>query len=144
MRNTTCTICFKEFEPREGKLYCSNACKQKGYTDKKHHTFESQKKENEVINEKKKIEIHFPEFQKFNSKYPDTIPTFILYCFFRKNLTGVTDIEEVYNYIKAFDSEWWQDFWSDEKSIAKRKYNEFEENYFDDNFIVSFGALENK
>ena len=35
MRNNTCIICGKEFEPRKGKFYCSNTCRQKGYEDRK-------------------------------------------------------------------------------------------------------------
>ncbi|HEX7413377.1 MAG TPA: hypothetical protein VF411_04965 [Bacteroidia bacterium] len=106
MRNTACIICLKEFEPREGKFYCSNACKQKGYADKKNLSFENQKKEDETKSRQKQIEIYFPEYQKLKNKYPDTMDSFILYCFLRKNLIGVTDVAQVNNYLKTFDRHW--------------------------------------
>ena len=41
--------------------------------------------------------------------------------------------------IQTFDRNWWDNFWNDANSPAKRKYREFEEKYFGDEIIISFG-----
>ena len=137
MRNSSCIICFEEFEPRAGKLYCSNSCKQKGYADKKHQTVGDIDKEEKIKGFRKQIEVSYSEYQEFKKKYPDYIP-FLFYCFFRKNLIGVVSIDEIHEYIENYGSSWWDDFWNDEKSPARKKYKEFEERYFNDEFLVSF------
>lgn len=111
MRNNTCVICGSEFEPREGKLYCSNACKQKGYSDKKQQIGEHEEKEQEIRATRKQFQFYYLEFEEYRSKFPKGVSTFILYCFFRKNLTGVTAIQQVNNYIESFNGDWWDDFW---------------------------------
>ncbi|MGP8216481.1 MAG: hypothetical protein ACLQQ4_13010 [Bacteroidia bacterium] len=142
MRNNTCIICKTEFEPREGKIYCSNACKQKGYSDKKLQIGAQQAKEQEVKTARKQFQFFYPEYEEYKSKYPNDIDSFLLYCFFRKNLTGVTSIEQVYNYINSFTRNWWDEFWDNYDtgivSPQRKKYNEFQERYFGDEVIISF------
>lgn len=138
MRNTTCVICLKEFKPREGKLYCSNACKQKGYSDKKNQTNNTIVGDIKLNNIKKKYVIYFPEYQKYQETYPKDTISFIFYCFFRKNLIGVTDIKQVYDYINSFDDSWFDDLRRNEYSSAFKKYIEFEDKFLDDDFIISF------
>jgi hypothetical protein len=146
MRNRTCIICSNEFAPREGKLYCSNACKQKGHTDKKHEATEiaNMQREQEEKKAGKKFVIYFTEYQEYNKKYPDTfLKEFTLYCFFRKNWTGTFDKEKFRQYVNSFDDVWWDEFWdvngTYKVSAARKKYNEFQEKFFGgDEFIVSF------
>jgi hypothetical protein len=138
MRNTTCIICLQEFKPREGKLYCSNACKQKGYSDKKHQTTNTIINEIDLNNIKKKYIIYFPEFQEYQETYPNDIDSFIFYCFFRKNLIGVSDVKQVYDYIDSFEKSWFKDLWENENSSIYKKYKDFESKFLDDDFIISF------
>lgn len=143
MRNTTCVICLKEFKPREGKLYCSNACKQKGYTEKKYQTTNTIINDNDLNNIKKKYIIYFPEFQEYQEIYPNDVTSFMLYCFFRKNLISVTHINQVYDYINSFDSSFFEDLWENEYSSAYKKYKEFGDKFLDDDFIISFENQKN-
>lgn len=146
MRNNTCVICGTEFQPREGKLYCSNACKQKGYSDKKMQVGEREEKEQEIKTTRKQLQFYYYEFEQYKSKYPDGVGTFIIYCFFRKNLAGVISIEQVNKYIESFDSCWWNAFWGrtdwgeDTGTVApsRKKYLEFEATYFGDEVVISF------
>ena len=143
MRNTTCVICLKEFKPREGKLYCSNACKQKGYSEKKYQTTNTIINDNDLNNIKKKYIIYFPEFQEYQAAYPNDITSFIFYCFFRKNLIGITNIKQVYDYIDSFERSWFDEFWDNENSPAYKKYKEFELKFLDDDFTISFENQKN-
>ena len=136
MRNSTCVICFKEFEPREGKLYCSNACKQKGYADKKANSNAMNEKKEEQTKQEKKLQFYFAEYQEYIKKYPESIHSFLLFCFFRKNFVGAFNAEQFNEYIKSFPPDWWEDFWNKEDNPARKKYYEFEEKYFtNDNYI---------
>jgi hypothetical protein len=138
MRNSICVICLNEFKPREGKLYCSNACKQKGYLDKKRPKIEVIKKDVDLNNIKKKYIIYFNEFKEYKLAFPNDIDSFMLYCFFRKNLIGITDIKQVYDYINSFEESLIEDLWSNEYSSIYKKYKEFENKFLDDDFIISF------
>jgi len=138
MRNTTCIICLNEFKPREGKLYCSNACKQKSYSDKHHSEIKIEEKEKLQNSIKKQLEFSFTEFIEYTKKYDDGIKDFKFYCFFRKNILGTPSIEEIYSYIDNFDWDWWNDFQNDESSIARKKYNEFVAKFFSDDVSIYF------
>jgi|GEM_PF-4044298 hypothetical protein len=141
MRNSTCVICFKEFAPREGKLYCSNACKQKGYADNKLQAEATEKKTEERKVASKQLEISYADYQEYKKKYPNSMDSFLLFSFFRKNFTGVFSAEQFYNYINSFDLSWWEDFW-EEKSEAWKKYREYEAKYFGDEVVISFSEKE--
>ncbi len=138
MRNNTCVVCFKEFEPREGKLYCSNACKQKAFADRQQETGEIQEKEQEKQKIRKQLEFYLADFQDYKKKYPKSIDSFLIYCFFRKNFEGLFDAEQFHNYIETFEGWWWEEFWNDENSIAKKKFKEFEARFFSDEVKIYF------
>jgi hypothetical protein len=145
MRNSTCVICSKEFAPREGKLYCSNACKQKAYADKKNVAIVSDTDKEQEEKKKKQFTIYFPEYQEYSKKYPNNkLIEFPLFCFFRKNWIGEFDLIKFREYMKSYDSNFWEDFydsWNEGKiSPARKKYNQFQEQFFGgDDFIVAFG-----
>ena len=141
MRNTSCIICFKEFEPREGKLYCSNACKQKGYSDKKENQIKINEKLEIHEKIKRKKEFYFSEYLEYNKKFPNELDSFLLFCFFRKNFEGEFDLEQFNKYIKSFPSDWWDDFWNKENNSARKKYKEFEEKYFTDEVSIYFTSI---
>ncbi|MFZ1290702.1 MAG: hypothetical protein WAR79_11470 [Melioribacteraceae bacterium] len=138
MRNNTCKVCFKEFEPRAGKLYCSNACKQKAFSDNKQQSELREEKAEETTLIKKQLEFNFKEYQEYIIKYPESIENFQLYCFFRKNLTGNPSIEEINNYINSFSKNWWMNFWHEENNPVYKKFKEFEAKFFSDDVSVYF------
>ncbi|MGP8216220.1 MAG: hypothetical protein ACLQQ4_11685 [Bacteroidia bacterium] len=148
MRNNICKICGTEFEPREGKQYCSNACKQKSYSDKKQQIGAQQTKEQEIKIARKQFQFYYPEYEEYKSKYPKGIDSFLMYCFFRKNLTGVTSVEQVYNYINGFTRSWWDEFWDNWDtgvvSPQRKKYDEFQGRYFGDDIEISFSEQTKK
>lgn len=137
MRNNTCIICNIEFEPREGKLYCSNSCKQKAFTDKKGQLGIAMVREQEKEATRKKMNLNFLEYQQYLKKYPNGLDTFQMYCFFRKNLAGNPTIEQINSYIKSFTGDWWEEFWEN-GSPARKRYKEFEEKFWGDESVVSF------
>jgi len=154
MRNSACVICLTEFKPREGKLYCSNACKQKGYADKKNESIgaktneQIESKDQEERKSKKQFTIYFPEYEKYCKDFPKSFDSFPLFCFFRKNWTGVFDSKKFNAYIESLGDSFWEDFWDDhghnDISPARKKYNEFQEKFFgSDEFIVDFNEKEN-
>ena len=149
MRNNTCTICGSEFEPREGKLYCSNACKQKAFSDKKQGNALKEQKEQEQQAVKEKLAFYFTDFQEYGKKYPKNMESFLLFCFFRKNFSGKFDAEQFHAYINTFDSYWWDEFWgydcgerTDKITPARKRYMEFEAKFFGDDVVVSFTKQE--
>ena len=77
MRNSACIICGKEFEPREGKLYCSDKCKQYAYTSKKN-----------------KIESTEPEDEKKPEPVKESIPKYRF------------DYSEYEEFLKMIDTRW--------------------------------------
>lgn len=141
MRNNTCIQCQTEFKPRKGKLYCSNACKQQAFSDKKNEIIElplDNQKQKEAI---KIHKLYFKEYQEYRSKYPDDVVDgdFILYGFLRKNLRNVTSIDQVHEYISSLGQYWWDQFWENENCAARKKMKEFQEQYFGDGVVVDFG-----
>ena len=148
MRNGTCTICFAEFKPREGKLYCSNACKQRGYADKKAGAVAPSKDPQNSLEttEKKPTKqfiLFYPEFQEYKKRFPGILDEFPLYCFFRKNWTGIFDAEKFMDYIESLGENFWDDFYDNmghgDVSPARKKYNEFQEKFFGgEEFVVAF------
>jgi hypothetical protein len=150
MRNSICVICGQEFEPREGKLYCSDKCKQYAYTSKKNKnesiTQEEEKKPEPVKEIKPKYRFDYNEYNEFlkmmDSKGNGEIKkcySLTVYSFYRKNLSGISNIEFIYNYIMdMYDSDfhflWWlitgDDDYSDEFytkyiKIRREKYEHF-------------------
>ena len=137
MRNSNCTVCLKEFAPREGKLYCSNACKQKGFNDNKQLELKSNEINKEKEIRKVKMEFYFKDFQEFRKLYPDSINTFILFCFFRRNLQGIFIPDLFQEYLNSFSNNFWESFWNDDYSKAKTKYADFEMRFFSDDTIIN-------
>ncbi|MCH7535911.1 MAG: hypothetical protein IH948_09275 [Bacteroidetes bacterium] len=45
----------------------------------------------------------------------------------------------VQNYIKSIDEMWWEDFWHNDKSPQRIKFNVFKESYFGEGIVVDFG-----
>ena len=137
MRNTTCIICSKEFPPREGKLYCSNACKQKGFNDNKQLELKSNEINKEKEIRKVKMEFYFKDFQEFRRLYPNSIRTFIVFCFFRRNLQGLFIPDLFQEYLNSFSDDFWESFWNDDHSKAKKKFADFEMSFFSDDTIIN-------
>ena len=146
MRNNTCIVCSNEFEPRAGKLYCSNACKQKAFSDNKQQSELREEKDKETTLVKKHLELNFKEYQEYSNKYSDNIENFQMFCFFRKNLRGNPSLDDIHNYIKSFGLNWWFNFWHEENNPARNKYIEFEATFFSDEVSVCFtsGTNQNK
>jgi hypothetical protein len=143
MRNSTCIICGTEFEPRKSKLYCGNACKQKGYSDKKYRQIESIAKEQEIKVEKTQMLSYYQEYLDYNDEYPSEKPsTFLLFCFLRKNISGALsnslDRNRFYNYVLILDDSFWYDLYENKNSAIARRYEEFKAKYFGDDFLISF------
>ena len=138
MRNSTCIICAQEFEPREGKMYCSNACKQRGHLDKKQQIGAKTEKEQEQKAAKERLEFYWSDYQEYRKKHPDSLDVFLTFCFFRKNFKGVFDAEQFYTYMQTFGRYWWEEFWEDENNPAQKKYKEFIAKYFGDEVAITF------
>ena len=108
MKNSCCTICGNEFEPREGKLYCSDKCKQYAYSSKKNNSTPNTK-DKEIIPVKEfkpRYKIDYNEYKKFKQMLVNNDKTkeakyinIYFYAFYRKNLSGLPDIEFIYDYI---------------------------------------------
>lgn len=144
MRNNTCIVCSNEFEPRAGKLYCSNACKQKAFFGNKQQSELRGEKDKETTLIKKQLEFNFKEYQEYLVKYPDDIANFQLYCFLRKNLQGKPMLDDIHNYIKNFDQNWWMNFYHEESNIVQKKYKEFESKFFSEEVKIHFSTRTNE
>ena len=108
MKNSSCVICGKEFEPREGKLYCSDKCKQYAYASKKNNSTPNTKEiETIPVKEiKPKYSINYNEYLEVKkmleeNNRPNTAKMIDIcfYSFFRKNITGTPGINFIFNYI---------------------------------------------
>jgi hypothetical protein len=136
MRNTTCKICSKEFPPREGKLYCSNACKQKGFNNNKQElkapliTIEKEEK-------KIKKEFYFSDYKEFIKLFPESIDSFNVFCFFRKNIKGDFNAIIFHDYINSFSSDFWENLYSENNNHIRKKYIEFETSFLGDDTILN-------
>jgi len=95
MINDTCVVCNKKFEPREGKQYCSDACKQKAYSQRK-----TEKSEHKGLQGKAEVlySFSFSELQAYNKESGDDMQV-ELFCFIRKNLKGEFDLNFIVQYI---------------------------------------------
>lgn len=145
MRNNTCIVCSNEFEPRAGKLYCSNACKQKAFSDNKQQSELREEKDKETTLIKNKLELNFQEYQEYSKKYSDNIENFQMFCFFRKNLRGNPSLDDIHDYIKSFGGlNWWENFWQEENNPAQIKYKEFQARFFSDDVSIYFTCRANE
>lgn len=139
MRNDTCTVCGKKFEPREKKLYCSEKCKQYAYLNRK--------KDEPIITPIKDPPINSlkPEIiYTFNKKEFDEVKKTVkmnyeVYCFFRKNLSGFRNIPEIIDYINQF--EW--DCVYDGYGAIRTQFQEFQEIFYSGSVLHIIEELEN-
>jgi hypothetical protein len=139
MRNDTCIICKTTFTPRAGKLYCSPACKQKGYSDRVNGLIGNPEAVGENEARKKVFEFNFTEYEEYLKCYPKARGTFPFYCLLRKNVKGTPDIHQIRKYIESIEDWWWDDICNDPNSVAAKKMKEFEELYLGGNGLsVSF------
>jgi len=96
---TKCIVCGNVIDPpRRGKKYCSDACKSRAYFDRK--------KREEIIKEPEEstpvYTFDYAEYKKVKEIGCNEI--FEVYCFLRKNLSGETNIQEIRDYLKEFDT----------------------------------------
>ena len=102
MKNTVCAVCGKEFPPKANKMFCSDACRQKAYQNKKGKglTGNEEEKPQKDIKEKKEVSvkftIDFKEYEQYIKYLKDNNFEklakqfdFVLFAFFRKNLMGI-------------------------------------------------------
>jgi hypothetical protein len=110
MRNSSCIICGQDFEPREGKLYCSDKCKQYAYTSKKNKVETIPKEEETKPDPVPEIKIYYRidlcEYRNVigkceaeGKKWAKDFFNIISYSFFRKNLSGISDIDFIIDYL---------------------------------------------
>ena len=91
MKNDTCIMCGEKFEPKENKMYCSDACKQKAYSIRKI----SEEKEKNVV-----YTISMSELKKVQQIDDSNEGMGIeVYAFIRKNLQGSVNVEFIVDYI---------------------------------------------
>jgi hypothetical protein len=125
MKNDTCTVCGKKFEPRQGKLYCSESCKQAAFNERK--KIPKDFEEGEILSHeiKKKVLYQFEkeEYLKVEEAYGDKL-NIIEYCFMRKNLIGNPTVKEIVEYIKNFGFEF-----TDPEKPDYKPYCEFLQEY---------------
>ena len=102
MRNDTCIICGTKFLPREGKMYCSESCRtiaynkrQKEKADNPQPEVKTMKEEPLYIFENKE----FKEVEKITTKLKGE-DVLLIYCYYRKNMTGIPKIKEISEYIE--------------------------------------------
>lgn len=103
MKNNSCIVCGNTFEPREGKLYCSESCKQSAYRKKKIS------KDNPDEDKEKKTIVRKPE-PMYSFDYAEYLAVkkeidirFDLFCFVRRSLSGIPDISFIIDYIKELE-----------------------------------------
>lgn len=136
MRNTNCIICSNKFPPREGKLYCSNSCKQKGYSNKKDALTSEKEKKAVKEDNRVKYEFLFSDYQTYRKEYPTSLSSFIVFCFFRRNLKGEFNPKIFFDYLDSLDEQFWEDFWNYDESKARKRYLEFESVFFSEGVLI--------
>jgi hypothetical protein len=148
MKNDTCVICLKNFEPRQGKLYCSDACKQQAYQSRQEEASSVEKKtdllEERVSIKKPKYRFNHTEYNEYIKRYPDThINNMYRYFFFRKNLSGQLKFDEVMIYFQDFiDNGFFDRIYYDRDSIEELSLDEFTRLFYTDEVEVHFSPCE--
>jgi hypothetical protein len=117
MRNDTCIICGQKFEPREGKLYCSENCKQKAYNDRKKESNPEEETDLKCQSMEVKKNIlytfYLEEFELVKKRAkekeirdPFNFLDFDQYCYFRRliNTQGKVNIDFIVNAISKYSS----------------------------------------
>jgi hypothetical protein len=117
MRNDTCVECGQKFEPREGKLYCSEACNQAAYRRrKKIDEVEETPSIEGLMSNRYAYTFNMNEFIELrkDKRYEGLEPE--AFSFIRKNLTGNAD----FDFIKSVFDLWDLDF-------ANPEYNSYQQ-----------------
>jgi len=106
MKNDTCVICGKTFEPREKKLYCSDTCKQYAFNKRKQDSEVKPDQEPETSEPGKPIyEFSLKEFKEFSALSKRSDIDLFKYMFIRKNLSGLPSVEEICEYFTNFNKD---------------------------------------
>lgn len=147
MKNSKCVVCGTEFEPREGKLYCSEKCTQYAYRQKKKDQEPEEPEAVQSLTVKNDVLYSFDgrEYNKVKEKFKNFKPKSIVeYAFFRRNLTGIPDFDFIAEYIDSFfpfpgkvDAN--NPFYDEEHTMYK-SYQEFEKLYFEGRIHINFNA----
>jgi len=127
MKNNTCVICGTTFEPRENKLYCSNSCRTKAYNEKKEKRNTDTVKQPEPEQILKKPNIIY----KFDmSEYKELILIegfkklgFEMFCFVRKNLSGISNINDITDYFNEIYKNNLEEFYIQFEDIQSYEVN---------------------
>ncbi|HBS87726.1 MAG TPA: hypothetical protein DEA97_14280 [Bacteroidales bacterium] len=125
IENSMCVECGKEFEPRKGKLYCSDACKQKAYGRKKTTNEKEKTKMEEKMNIPILYKVKYSEFLEYNTKYKDEM-SIELFSFLRTKITGNYTVELFSSYYSSlYDTGSIDRMYNDTTSVFYKKFQEF-------------------
>jgi hypothetical protein len=151
MKNDTCVICGENFEPRENKKYCSDKCAQYAYRQKNKVQTKEIDNLTPVINPDVDILYTFDsqEYLKVKEKLKVFKPENVIeYAFFRKNLTGILDLDFIAAYIDEFfpitghryDC---NNFYDEEHPIYK-EFKNFEKLFYEGRILIKGDLVESE
>ena len=139
MKNSKCIVCGNDFEPRKGKLFCTDKCKQAYYRNQNdpesltHEIIEEFKEAGKLehldieflekiylLKNKPIWRIDINEHKAFCEKYKSF--NLIDYALIRKNLTGSVTLEQINEYFELISGGF---NYSSDSNYNEEKYNGF-------------------
>jgi hypothetical protein len=125
-----CAECGNEFEGRKNQKFCSTACKQKNFTEKK--TSEA----NEPV---QRIRLKLSDYKKFIEMDLDNTRFGMDFFFFLQNILGFKTsteiVAEYFNSLMVSDSDFEKNY-KDKKTEFGSKFSEFKERMYSAEFEI--------
>lgn len=139
MRNDTCVACGKKFEPRKGKLYCSDSCKQSAWNEKNKIPKNFKEGEIQSLEVIKNViyQVEYDEYLKVKEVYEKEVfrdnLSLIDYCFIRKNQVGNPNMKQIVDWIKNLNFEF-----AEEGSVGHKTYVKFVNDFYNGQILINY------